>query len=263
MSSDSQIPSFIPTAGTKPTSIKVEPWTDFPRQSYSIHGDDFCHEKPLTVKFTAKGTRSTLNIKETVSSKDGKFNVEDDVKLWFDLPNNHALYARVKSSNYVKLHYDHGLKEVNGRLWNFYSSFWTDKTLSKNSVRIGAAIINSKYQSDNRIRINTSLSGVHTLYWYNRTTTYWNQSKVGIVSVVDLTNKVVQKNNVLLSHVINSNNEAFLRFENEGFRSTNPNLSDVKTLWDKVTANYVSRLDSTTRLGLEVIIFVYFRHHLI
>jgi hypothetical protein len=49
--------------GSKPNSIKVEPWTDFPRQSYSIHGDDFCHSKPFVAKFTAKGSRSTLNIK--------------------------------------------------------------------------------------------------------------------------------------------------------------------------------------------------------
>lgn len=49
--------------GSKPNSIKVEPWTDFPKQSYSIHGDDFCHSKPFVAKFTAKGSRSTLNIK--------------------------------------------------------------------------------------------------------------------------------------------------------------------------------------------------------
>lgn len=55
--------------GTKPASIKVEPWSDFPRQSYTIHTDDFCHEKPLVAKFAAKGSRSTLNLKETVSSK--------------------------------------------------------------------------------------------------------------------------------------------------------------------------------------------------
>jgi hypothetical protein len=52
-----------PLTGTKPISIKVEPWTDFPRQPYTIHGDDFCHTKPLVAKFTAKGTRSTLNVK--------------------------------------------------------------------------------------------------------------------------------------------------------------------------------------------------------
>ena len=69
-------PQATPNAGgTKPTSIKVEPWSDFPKQSYTIHTDDFCHEKPFVAKFASKGSRSTLNIKETVSSKDGKWNV--------------------------------------------------------------------------------------------------------------------------------------------------------------------------------------------
>ena len=54
-------PTVVP--GSKPTSIKVEPWADFPKQSYSIHGDDFCHSKPFVAKFAAKGSRSTLNIK--------------------------------------------------------------------------------------------------------------------------------------------------------------------------------------------------------
>lgn len=55
--------SSTPAPGSKPNSIKVEPWTDFPRQSYSIHGDDFVHTKPFVAKFTAKGLKSTLNIK--------------------------------------------------------------------------------------------------------------------------------------------------------------------------------------------------------
>lgn len=58
--------TFIPipvAPGTKPDSIKVEPWTDFPKQGYSIHNNDFCHTKPLVAKFTAKGSKSTLNIK--------------------------------------------------------------------------------------------------------------------------------------------------------------------------------------------------------
>lgn len=145
-----------------------------------------------------------------MSCKDGKCNVEDDVKLWFDLPNNHSLYTRVKSTSYLKIHYDHGLSVCHNSLWNFYASFWTDKTLSKSSVRVGAAIYDPKCNSDNRIRVNT-VSGVHNFYWYNRTISFINNFKLGLVSVVDLTNKVVQKNNILLGYVLNNKNEAFLR----------------------------------------------------
>jgi hypothetical protein len=241
------------TGGAKPQSIKVEPWTDFPRQSYTIHGDDFCHTKPFVAKFNAKGSKSTINIKETVSSKDGKWNVEDDVKLWFDLPNNHSLYTRVKSSNYIKIHYDHGVCDCNGQQWNLYSSFWTDKSLSKSSARVGAALIHPRYNSDNRIRVNT-VSGAHTFFWYSRTLAFYKQSKFGLLSVVDLGNKVVQKNNLLLGHVFHNKHETFLRLENDGFRSSNPNITDVRSLWDSLTANYVGRLDQTTKVGLEVIL---------
>jgi hypothetical protein len=56
------------------------------------------------------------------------------------LPNNHSIYTKVKSTNYIKLHYDHGLCECKqGSKWNFYGSFWTDKALSKSSVRLGVA----------------------------------------------------------------------------------------------------------------------------
>lgn len=196
--------SAQPVPGAKPASIKVEPWTDFPRQSYTIHTDDFCHTKPLVAKFNAKGSKSTLNIKETVSQKDGKYTVEDDVKLWFDLPSNHSLYTRVKSSSYIKVHYDHGLVPWQGKNWNLYGSFWTDKSLSKTSFRLGAASYHEKCQSDNRIRVNTS-SGSHNFYWYHRTLSTINQFKLGLLSVVDLTNRVIQKNNVLISHSPNKN----------------------------------------------------------
>jgi hypothetical protein len=162
------------------------------------------------------------------------------------------LYTRVKSSDYIKLHFDHGLHQIGERQWNFYSSIWTDKSISKSSVRLGAAVIHAKHNSDCRLRIN-SVSGHHSFYLYNRTLAFWKQSKFGFVSVVDLGNKVVQKNNVLLSHVFQNKHEMFLRLENEGFRNSNPNLTDLKSLWDTVTANYVGRLDQTTKVGVEVI----------
>ncbi len=151
-----------------------------------------------------------MNVKETVSSKDGKWKVEDDVKLWFDLPYSQSLYTRIKSSDYIKIHFDHGLHLVSDRHWNFYSSFWSDKSLSKSSVRLGAAVVHARYNSDNRIRVNT-VSGASSFYWYNRTLGFWKQSKFGCVSVIDLTNKVVQKNNVLLGHVFNNKHEVFVR----------------------------------------------------
>ena len=187
-----------------------------------------------------------------MSSKDGKFSVEDDVKLWFDLPSNHSLYTRVKSSSYIKIHYDHGLCEFRGKNWNLYGSFWTDKSFSKTSVRLGAASYAEKCQSDNRLRIN-SASGNHHFYWYHRTLSTINNWKLGLLGVVDISNRVIQKNNVLIGHSPNKNHELFLRLENDGYRSTNPNLGNFKTIWDSATFNYVAKADRYTKVGLEVI----------
>lgn len=195
--------SSTPAPGSKPISIKVEPWTDFPRLPYTIHNDDFCHSKPFVAKFTAKGSRSTLNVKETVSKKEGNFKTEDDVKLWFDLPDSRSFYARVKSSDYIKLHYDNGMTQWNGKNWNLYGTFWSDRSFSKTSVRIGAGSYHEKCQSDNRLKINAA-SGSNNFYWYNRTLSFIKNWKFGIVSVVDLSNKVLQKNNLLLAYKINN-----------------------------------------------------------
>lgn len=96
---------------TKPRSIRTQPWSEFPKQSYSIHKDKFCHQNPLVVKFLTLGSRSALIIKEIVSQKNKAWNVQDDMKLWFELNDKSSLYARVLSTDYIKVHYDHGLYE--------------------------------------------------------------------------------------------------------------------------------------------------------
>lgn len=168
------------------------------------------------------------------------------------MPNNHSLYTRVKSSSYIKLHYDNGLTNYQGKDWNFYGAFWTDKSLSKTTIKVGAASYHPKCHSDNRLRINTT-SGAHHFYWYHRTLSFVNNWKLGVLSVFDLTGHVLQKNNILIGHTFNNKHEAFLRLESEGFRSANPNIKDARTIWDNVTANYVGKVDRNTKLGLEVI----------
>ena len=94
----------------EPKSIKIEPWCDFPRQSYSFITDDFCHEKQFVAKIAAKTSRSVIKIKEALTCKSGACSVADEVKLWFDLPNGRSFYTKVKSNDYIKILYDHGTK---------------------------------------------------------------------------------------------------------------------------------------------------------
>ena len=76
-----------------------------------------------------------------------------------------------------------------------------------------------------------------------------------MVAVLDLTNKVLQKNNLLLGYVFDNKHETFLRLQNDGFRLSNPNFADVRSLWDHLTADYVGRLNQTTKLGIQVSLF--------
>lgn len=51
---------------SKPESIKIEPWTDFPKLPYSFITDDFVYDKLFVGKVNAKGGKSTVNLKATV-----------------------------------------------------------------------------------------------------------------------------------------------------------------------------------------------------
>ena len=52
-----------PSPMTEPASMKNEPFTDFPRQSYSFVTDDFCHDKAFVAKVTAKTPTSVIKLK--------------------------------------------------------------------------------------------------------------------------------------------------------------------------------------------------------
>ena len=123
---------------SKPESIKIDPWTGFPRQPYSMVDDDFCHDKAFVTKVNAKSEKATVNIKETLNSKKGTWSVADEVKLWFDLPNKHSLYAKVKSTDYIKVHLDGGVCEKDGNKWNAYASLNSNKLLKNIMFKVGA-----------------------------------------------------------------------------------------------------------------------------
>jgi hypothetical protein len=122
---------------SKPDSIKVEPWVDFPRQPYSLAHDDFLHEKLAILKINAKGQTSTVNAKASLS-KAKEYEVSDEVKLWFSLPENRWLYSKIKSNGYLKVHFDNGLFEKWGRQWNLYGGFNANKSFENISVKLGA-----------------------------------------------------------------------------------------------------------------------------
>lgn len=139
---------------SKPESIKIDPWTDFPRYSYSIISDDFVHDKLATVKVNSKGDKSTFNVKLNVKSDKAGSSVSDELKFWFSLPGGRSLFSKIKSSNYLKLHYDHGIVEQWNKRWNLYATLNCNKALENVSLRLGASNKSEHCNSDNRLRID-------------------------------------------------------------------------------------------------------------
>lgn len=137
----------------EPQSIKNEPFADFPRQSYSIINDDFCHEKLFTVKPTVKTTKSVLKLKEVVASKNGKFSFTDETKLWFNLPKSGSIYAKIKSGDYIKVHYDDGVTNISGRTFNLYSAVNFNRSLDLLALKVGVGHECEKVNTDNRLKV--------------------------------------------------------------------------------------------------------------
>jgi hypothetical protein len=114
---------------SKPESIKIEPWTDFPRLSFTFINDGFVHDKLAVFKVNTKGGKSTANIKVSVSEDKNGRSVSDEIKFWFNLPEGRSLYSKIKSSNYLKVLFDNGVTTNWGNKWNFYAGLNATKSL--------------------------------------------------------------------------------------------------------------------------------------
>ena len=126
----------------------------FPRLPYSIIDDDFCHEKAYVEKVTVKNDKATVNLKGTLTKKSGNWNYADEIKLWFDIPNGRSVYGKIKSSDYLKCHFDKGIIEKNGKKWNLYATINVNRALKDWVFKAGVANISNNCQSDNRIKVN-------------------------------------------------------------------------------------------------------------
>ena len=237
---------------TEPQSIKTEPFCDFPRQAYSIINDDFCHEKNFVAKVSAKTAKSVIKIKEAITNKKNTWAVADEVKLWFDLPNNRSLYAKVKSSDYVKLNYDHGVRDWKEKKYYLYGGLTCNKSLNKMVLKAGVGHISEHCTSDNRVR--ASLQQEETQWqWNNRTTVKHNKFTFGLLTVFDITNRVLQKNNLLFGYQADDKTNVFLRAEVNGFRKNNFNIQDPASIWDSFTADVVRKIDDKSKAAVEVL----------
>ena len=238
----------------KPESVKVEPWADFPRQSYSIFTDDFVHDKLFTLKLNAKGQKSSASAKFSLKALHN--DLQDEIKLWFGLRGDRTLFAKIKSSDYLKVHYDNGIVERWGYKWNHYGSVNTSKALSKLNVRVGAHALSDKLNSDNRFKFDYSDNSSPNTTWYNRT--LYNQDKFtfGLVSAFAFSRRAIVKNDFLIGYRVDDKSSFFLRAETDGYRKEGLTFSDItnnpKSLVDKFRLDFVSAYKQDVKYGVEV-----------
>lgn len=237
------------TVYLEPFSTRSEPFTEFPRQAYSFLTDDFCHGKTFTAKVTAKTVRSIIKIKETVGKKKTGLQLSDEVKLWFDLPNTGSIYAKIKSSDYVKIHYDHGLRAYNNNYIYLFGGANSSKLLNNVDVRVGLGHVSQNSNIENRLKVTLKPEG-NQYHWYHKTFLNVERLKVGFLAVVDLNRTIFQKNNILLGYQLRPQTQGFIRAQVNGFRQHNPIPSDPNTYFDTITANIVHQLNIKSKIGL-------------
>ena len=231
---------------SKPESIKIEPWTDFPRFPFSFISDDFVHDKLYTAKVNAKGGRSTLNLKASLG---GDKTISEEVKLWFDLAGGRSLYTKLKN-NYLRVQLDNGITEHGDKKWNLYAGLSATKSLENVQVRLGAAHPGEKCHTDNRLKVDLNPENRNAT-WYHRTVLTQDKYTFGVLSAYGLLNHVLVKNSILLGYKHDANTSLFLRFLNNGYRKTGFNWSDGSGYFDNIKLDFVSSLNDL-KYGLEV-----------
>lgn len=191
-------------------------------------------------KVNAKGAKSTVNLKATVSQDKSGFSTSDEAKLWFDLPQNRSLYAKIKSSNYLKLQLDNGVIEQWGRKWNLYAGLNASKSLENISIRLGAAHLDNVCNSDNRLKIDHNADGKNGLTWYNRTVVTKDKLTFGLLGAYGITNHVLVKNNLLFGYKIDDNTSTFIRLDSGDYRKAGFNWGDFSGYFNSLKLDAVS-----------------------
>ena len=57
------------------------------------------------------------------------------------MPTHGSLYAKVKSTDYIKVQYDHGLRSYKGRFFYLFGGVNSNRVLNNFNVRIGLGVV--------------------------------------------------------------------------------------------------------------------------
>lgn len=141
----------------------------------------------------------------------GKWSFSDEAKVCFYLPNSeNSIFARFRSNEYAKIHYDSGITLINNKMHNFYGSISTNKNFNQCCFKIGVHHLSDPCSSDNRLKILRQGSVLQT-YFYSRTMITHGRWRFGLLGVFDLQQKILQKNNFMFGYKHNEKHYFFGR----------------------------------------------------
>jgi hypothetical protein len=81
-------------------------------------------------------------VTESISPQKSAYQFKDEVKLWFDLNKVGSLYTKIKSSDYVKLYYNHHLQRWKDNNFIYlFGGFSSNKIYRSFDVRLGVGYV--------------------------------------------------------------------------------------------------------------------------
>lgn len=122
------------------------------------------------------------------------------------------------------------------------------------SVKVGATHLHPKCNNDMRLKADRK-----SWTFYNRTLVNYDKITFGALAAYCFTNNALVKNNLLLGYKIDDKSTAYLRLENNGFRSTNFDWKNWQGYFDNVKADFVSSYKDI-KYGFQVL-FLLFREY--
>jgi hypothetical protein len=145
---------------------------------------------------------------------------------------------------------DNGVTEHWGEKWNIYAGFSATKTIERVVLRVGAAHLGAKCQSDNRFKVDVNSEG-KSATWYNRTVVTHDKFTFGFVGAYSLFNHVLVKNNLLFGYKHDGDTSAYLRLLNDQYRKTGFNWADASGYFDSFKLDLISSFKNW-KYGIEV-----------
>jgi hypothetical protein len=82
---------------SQPATIQDEPWTNFPKLSYSFIHDHFVHDHRAVLKLSLRNANGGAEVSQQLKHSDNGFGIYDETKFWMSLPGGRSFFGKVRT----------------------------------------------------------------------------------------------------------------------------------------------------------------------